>query len=60
MEFDVEHCFKYKIAYLAGIGGEKCDQCTRGYVQEAELTADHPVMNKTIPDGEQQQVRNPI
>ena len=45
------------MSFFKGIGGEKCDQCTRGYVQEAELTADHPVMNKTIPDGEQQQVR---
>ena len=34
--------------FFKGIGGEKCDQCTRGYVQEAELTADHPVMNKVL------------
>ena len=47
--------FDLEIYNFLGIGGDKCDQCTRGYVQEAELTPDHPVLNKTIPDGEEQQ-----
>jgi len=33
------------------IGGEKCDECARGYVQRADLSPDHPVLNKTIPYG---------
>ena len=45
----------YLYVFLIGIGGDKCDQCTRGYVQEADLTPDHPVLNKTIPEGEEQQ-----
>ena len=35
-----------------GIGGEKCDQCDRGWVQDALLTFDHPVRNRTIPHGD--------
>ena len=35
-----------------GIGGEKCDQCARGYVQKADITDTHLVLNKTIPYGE--------
>ena len=37
--------------YFSGIGGEKCDECARGYVQRADLTPEHPVLNKTIPHG---------
>ena len=37
--------------YFSGIGGEKCDECARGYVQRADLTPEHPVLNKTIPYG---------
>jgi hypothetical protein len=37
---------------FSGIGGEKCDKCARGFVQEALITPDHPVLNKTIPYGE--------
>ena len=35
-----------------GIGGEKCDQCDRGFVQSADVTMDHPTLNRTIPHGE--------
>ena len=40
-----------KISHI-GIGGEKCDQCAPGFVQEAQLTEDHPVQTGTIPYGE--------
>ena len=52
MTLKVEHCFKYEIVYLAGIGGEKCDQCDRGFVQNAVNDVNHPVLNRTIPNGQ--------
>ena len=52
MAFKVKHCFKYKIVYLVGIGGEKCDQCDRGFVQNAVNDVNHPVLNRTIPNGQ--------
>ena len=51
-QFKVEHCFKYEIVYLVGIGGEKCDQCDRGFVQNAVNDVNHPVLNRTIPNGQ--------
>jgi len=45
----------YSGRYTGCIGGDKCDQCTRGYVQKADLTPEHPVLNKTIPEGDEQQ-----
>ena len=36
----------------AGIGGEKCDQCDRGFVQNAVNDVNHPVLNRTIPNGQ--------
>ena len=42
-----------EICYIfIGIGGEKCDQCDRGWVQSADINVDHPVRNRTIPYGE--------
>ena len=32
-----------------GIGGEKCDECARGFVQEMPLTPEHPVLDRQIP-----------
>ena len=37
--------------FLIGISGDKCDQCARGHVQEAEITPDHQVLTRTIPNG---------
>ena len=47
------HVFRFvsKSLSFLGIGGEKCDECARGYVQRADLSPDHPVLNKTIPYG---------
>ena len=38
-----DHCSKY-----AGIGGEKCDECAVGFVQEGELTPETPVLDRKI------------
>ena len=38
-----------------GIGGEKCDQCDRGFYQQAERSIQHPVLSRIIPPGETQQ-----
>ena len=38
-----DHCSKY-----AGIGGEKCDECAVGFVQEGELTRETPVLDRKI------------
>ena len=51
-QFNVDYCFIHKIVYLAGIGGEKCDQCDRGFVQNAVNDVNHPVLNRTIPNGQ--------
>ena len=37
---------------MKGIGGEKCDQCARGFIQKADLTSEHPVHDRQIPHGE--------
>ena len=39
-------------AFKTGIGGEKCDQCARGFIQDALLTVEHPVHDRQIPHGE--------
>ena len=31
-----------------GIGGEKCDECAVGFVQEGELTPENPVLDRKI------------
>ena len=38
-----DHCNEY-----AGIGGEKCDECAVGFVQEGELTPENPVLDRKI------------
>merc|ERR1712045_872570 len=45
-------CETGKCICREGIGGEKCDQCARGHVQDIAISVDHPVKNKTIPFGE--------
>jgi len=47
----IECNWKRKL-FAVGIGGEKCDQCARGFIQDAILTADHPVQDRQIPHGE--------
>ena len=32
----------------SGIGGEKCDECAVGFVQEGELTPENPVLDRKI------------
>ena len=36
-----------------GIGGEKCDECAVGHVQNIPISPDHPVQTRFIPLGAQ-------
>jgi hypothetical protein len=39
----------HHLRLVLGIGGEKCDECAVGFVQEAPLTPSHPVLERQIP-----------
>ncbi len=39
-------------SFALGIGGEKCDECAVGFVQDAVLTEDHPVLTRQIAHGD--------
>ena len=34
---------------ISGIGGEKCDECALGHVQNIPISPDHPVQTRYIP-----------
>ena len=37
---------------MAGIGGEKCDECALGFIHKMAISPDHPVNNRFIPSGQ--------
>ena len=42
----------YFINFCVGIGGEKCDECDVGHVQNRQIGPDHEVQTRLIPYGE--------
>ena len=54
MEFSLKNYEIYQIISFIGIGGEKCDQCDRGFVfgDKSMITEQDPVLTKYIPQGQ--------